>query len=293
MNFLKLIVISTFFSAYLFASQSIPAVVSLDWLHTNINNKDIVIIDLRAYEEYKKGHIKGAVNIEGTPDKQMLFDSNLFMPKLNSLQELFSNAGIDKDSLVVAYGDGSFIWAARLYWILEILGHENVGILEVGYGNWKEGELLIATKDTNVVKKEFIPRVDNTKIQTKLSTLMAINKKTIIDGRKVKHYEGKESLAKRFGHIPTAQNYACTQNYQVTKSGNKMRNLKDLKVLYKDLPKDQEIILYCDGGAEAALNYIVLQELGYKASVYDGSWVEWGNDSAVPIENPQNRVKNK
>lgn len=65
-----------------------------------------------------------------------------------------------------------------------------------------------------------------------------------------------------------------------------MRKLDDLATVYKDLPKDKEIILYCDGGAEAALNYLVLQELGYKASVYDGSWVEWGNDPIVPIENP-------
>lgn len=119
-------------------------------------------------------------------------------------------------------------------------------------------------------------------------------KKTIIDGRKTSHYEGKESTAKRFGHIPTAKNYACTQNYQVTSNGNKMKDLDELKNLYKDIPKDKEIILYCDGGAEAALNYIVLQELGYKASVYDGSWLEWGgNDPAVPIENPSERKKIK
>ena len=48
-----------------------------------------------------------------------------------------------------------------------------------------------------------------------------------------------------------------------------MRELSDLEELYKDIPKDKEIILYCDGGADAALNYVVLQKLGYKVSVYD------------------------
>lgn len=293
MRFVKLILISTLVCSSLFSMDSMPPIVSVDWLKANVDNKRVVVVDLRAYDEYEKGHLKGAVSMPGQPDKQVLFDSKLLMPKLDSLQNLFSDAGIDKDSLVVAYGDGSFIWAARLYWILEILGHKNVGILDVGYGNWKEGSFLTTTVDSKIVKKEFIPRVDNTKIETKLSTLMAINKKTIIDGRKIGHYEGKESLAKRYGHIPTAQNYACTQNYQVSKSGNKMKNLKELKNLYKDLPKDKEIILYCDGGAEAALNYIVLQELGYKTAVYDGSWLEWGNDSAVPIVNPQEASKKK
>ncbi len=67
-----------------------------------------------------------------------------------------------------------------------------------------------------------------------------------------------------------------------------MKEWSELKNIYKDIPKDKDIILYCDGGAEAALNYIVLQELGFKASVYDGSWLEWGNDPSVPIENPSN-----
>ena len=128
--------------------------------------------------------------------------------------------------------------------------------------------------------------IDNEKVQTKLSTLLAIGKKTIIDGRKESHYKGKESFASRFGHIPTAENYACTQNYQVTANGNSIKNIDKLKELYKNVPKDKEIILYCDGGAEAALNYVVLQELGFKASIYDGSWLEWGNDSALPIDNP-------
>ena len=68
-----------------------------------------------------------------------------------------------------------------------------------------------------------------------------------------------------------------------------MKDLKDLKKVYKDIPKDKDIILYCDGGAEAALNFIVLQELGYKAAVYDGSWTEWGNDANTPIKNPSKK----
>ncbi len=247
----------------------------------------VVIVDLRDQKSYQKSHIEHAVNI---PALKNLFDEKFFMPKLDYLKELFSDAGIDNESLVVAYDDGDFIWAARFYWILEVLGHNNVGILKVGYGNWKKGELPISSLAYHPARKEFVPRVDNSKVQTKLSTLMGIGQKTIIDGRKRPAYQGKESSAKRFGHIPTAQNYACTQNYQVTKNGNKIRDFSELKKLYKDLPKDKEIILYCDGGAEAALNYIVLKKLGYKASVYDGSWLEWGNDSNVPVENPS---KNK
>jgi len=264
-------------------SADMPAIVPVYWLKKEMNNPHLVIVDLRDEKAYGAGHIKHAVNI---PALQGLFDEKFFMPKLDYLTKMFSKAGIDSSSLVVAYDGGDFIWAARFYWILEVLGHNNVGILKVGYGH--PDLAVIATSTEPYIPKEtsFVPRVDSSKVQTKLSTLLAIDKKTIIDGRKVEAYEGKESSAKRFGHIPTAKNYACTHNYHVTKGGNEMRDLSELASLYKDLPKDKEIILYCDGGAEAALNYIVLQELGFHASVYDGSWLEWGNDNNTPVENP-------
>ena len=290
-SFMKLkIFLFTLFLAVtsLYGTQkALPSIVPVSWLKEHINDKNVVILDIRDYSDYKKGHVKGAVNIPGLKN---LFDAQSWkMPKLNFLKELFSNAGIDNSKLVVIYDNGQFFWAARAYWILEVLGHENVGLLKYAYGNYLKTHLPITTKDTVVARAEFIPRVNNEEIQTKLSTLMAINKKTIIDGRKVASYMGKESIAKRYGHIPTAKNYACTNNFSITKDGSKMKDFSELKKIYKDLPKNKEIILYCDGGAEAALNYIILNELGFKASVYDGSWKEWGNDDAVPVENPSKK----
>lgn len=292
MNYKKSLLLTILLSTFVFVSTlnaqkvKIPAIVTIDWLEKNIDNENLSIIDLRPKEEYSKSHIKNAVNVPGLKN---LFDDKFFMPKLDFLKELFSKSGIDSDSLVLAYDNGEFIWASRFYWILETLGHKNVGILKVGFNKSLEKHIPLSTSEYIPKRKDFIPRVNSEKVQTKLSTLMAIGKKTIIDGRKESHYSGKESFASRFGHIPSAKNYACTQNYQVTANGNSIKNIDKLKELYKDIPKDKEIILYCDGGAEAALNYVVLQELGFKASIYDGSWLEWGNDSSLPINNPSQK----
>ena len=280
------LVLVLFFSSLFAASaeKQVPTVVPVSWIKDNLKNPNLVIVDLRKKEDYDKGHITGAVNMPGL---ESLFEKDTWMiPKLDFLKELLSNAGINKDSLVVVYDNGDFFWAARLYWILEVFGHENVGLSKYAYGKYIQDNLPTTTEMSKPVRTEFIPRVDNNQIETKLSTLMAIGKKTIIDGREKSHYEGKDSIAKRFGHIPTALNYACTNNFQVSKDGNFMKDFDELEKVYKDLPKEKEILLYCQGGAESALNYIVLKKLGFKASVYDGSWKEWGNDSNVPVENP-------
>lgn len=286
MNYIKLILISLFISSSLFGVDTIkkemPTIVPTSWLNEHIDDPRVVVVDVRSKIVFRHGHIKDSVNL---PVMEKFFKDDFFMPDIEFLRKTFSKAGIDQDSLVVVYDGGVFVWASRLYWVLEVLGHKNVGILEVGYPNWKDAKLPTQILVTPAPRKEFIPRIDSTKVATKLSTLVSIGKKSIIDGRLKNHYDGRESLSKRFGHIPTAENYRCTNNFEASNIGNKIKDLKVLSKMYKGVPKDKDVIVYCDGGPEAALNYVIMQELGYKVAVYDGSWFEWGNDDNLPIDN--------
>jgi len=283
MQFIKVIIFIIFIVINIQAkSISVPVVVPVSWLEQHYNNPHLVIIDVRKELLFKKGHLKKAINMPVFRD--LFVGKNLMMPKLSSLQELFSKAGIDNKSMIVVYGNNQPIWSARFYWISEVLGQDNVGLLKVGYGNWKKGTFKISTKTYHPKKTNFIPKVDSSKISTKLQTFMAIGKSNILDGRPKAYYDGKKSHAKRYGHIKSALNYPGKSNYEVSKRGSEIKSFNKLEKLYKDLPKDKKVILYCEDGADAALNFLVLQKLGYKASVYDGSWLEWGNDLNLPIQ---------
>lgn len=257
-------------------------IVSPEWLKSQMNDREILILDVREPREFHQGHIQGSVNIP----PMSLFAEGYFMPPLGQMRELFSSAGVDEHRRVVALDNGEFIWAARLYWLLETLGHEHTFLLDTAYGHWEPGLFNLSTEAETPDRRTFVPMVDNERFQTKLGTLAAIGRNPILDGRAELHYLGQESTASRYGHIPTAQHSPCTRNYEVTPSGTRLRDLTALADLYSHLPRDQQVILYCDGGAEAALNYVVLRALGYEAAVYDGSWLEWGNDPALPIVNP-------
>lgn len=258
------------------------AIVDVAWLAAHLEREDVLLIDARPSAAFEALHVRGAVSLPW----EKLFDEQLMMPGLQELQALFSGVGVDHDKTVVVMDDGEFIWAARLYWLLETLGHQDVRLLNAGFGAWPEASLPLTQEAVEPVPSQFVPTLDRSRLQTKLGTLVSIGQRRIVDGRPEPHYLGQKSSAARFGHIPTAEHYPCTQNYEVTEAGNVMRTLEALADVYSALPKDEEIILYCGGGAESALNYVVMQALGYRVSIYDGSWQEWGNDPVVPIHNP-------
>ncbi len=266
------------------ATRAVPPLVSADWLAQQLGSDDLVVLDVRLPDDYELGHIQGAVNVPYSA----FFVDGFMMPGINELARMFGDAGIDDSRRVVVYDDGSFTWAARAYWLLETLGLERVGMLDVGFGNWAQGRLPESDETTTPEARSFVPAVNHRKLSTRLDTLMSIEnpQRIIMDGRSYAEYLGKESQAARYGHIPGAVHYSWSSNFRDTGNGNKMLALEDLAPVYEELQRDKQIVIYCNGGAQSAVNYIVLQALGYSVSVYDGSWFEWGNDANLPINNP-------
>ena len=256
-----------------------------DWLESHLTSPSITVVDVRSPEKYAQGHILQAVNLS----VNLTFDPgprNDLLAPISVITKLFSSTGIRQDSHLVLYGADDFLSPARMFWILEVFGHTNVSILDISYQMWKNEKRPTSSEPVILPKSVFTPSIQATRAATSFSILLAIKDKstTILDARAKEQYEGKVSIAKRYGHIPTALSRPWYNNLQSNQKSGRLKPLGDLSTLYNTLDKNKKIITYCNKGKESALVYFILRTLGYNVAAYDGSWFEWGNDSTLPIE---------
>ncbi|MDZ7819526.1 MAG: rhodanese-like domain-containing protein [Aliarcobacter sp.] len=254
----------------------------MNQLSKNISNYKI--IDVRPETQYQQGHIKNALNFPVS----LTYDDKSVNGKLtepSKMQNILRKLGLDINDQVVIYDDGTFFDAARLFWSLEVYGFKSVKLLNSGFEEWSDLDLPISKETPNIKESTYIASVDNKKLATKFSTQIATKSPLIIimDARKYSAYIGEESNAKRFGHIPEAISKPAIHNISSSNNFSKLKDMKELEELYKDIDKNKKIISYCDIGKISSSNYFSLRELGYDVANYDASWKEWGNDTELPI----------
>jgi thiosulfate/3-mercaptopyruvate sulfurtransferase len=256
---------------------------SLD-LHKLIKKHyNIIVIDSRPFSEYKNGHVPGAVNID-------LFQLHWFDTTKRGIKDfnrqsrlLLSNIGISKDSKVIFYDNVSGISSARGVWLLLYFSHKNVCMLDGGFEKWKREGYLVETKSNALKNSRFKGKPNSTILADANEVKKAINNKNvvIVDSRSREEYDGSEVRAASRGHIPSAKNIDWTKNIE-----NSLFKCKEkLSKIYSKIPKDAQVITYCQGGYRAANAFLALKILGYKkVKMYLGSWGEWGNRLDLPAQ---------
>jgi thiosulfate/3-mercaptopyruvate sulfurtransferase len=258
--------------------------ISTKCLHKAIQKKDdTIIVDTRSFLEYKNGHVPGAVNID-------LFQLHWFDTTKRGIKDfnrqtqlLLSNIGIKKNSMVVFYDNISGISAARGVWLLLYFSHKKVCMLDGGFEKWKKEGYPTEVRSNSLKYSQFKGRVDTKVLATAKDVKRSLNNKnaSIVDVRSSAEFNGSDVRAIRRGHIPSAINIDWENNieYGSFKSKNKLSGI------YSAIPRNAQIITYCQGGFRAANAFLALKLLGYKkVKMYLGSWGEWGNISGLPVE---------
>jgi len=275
--------------------------VSTEWLEKNLQDKDLVIIDVRTESNYGVGHIPGAVNLGYSGWEP--FDEEKgcqLMPTVEDFMDTMRELGINKSSHVVIYDHGNAISdatkGATSVWILETMGHKNVSYLDGGFTKWTfEGRVI-----DNVVPTpspgDFTPKLDESLRAHLDEVKVKVNdhKTLFVDARTPEQHFGvdKRGDVARYGHIPGSismpANYLT--NAGVNRAPATIKSKVELEQIMKGvgMPADKgtPIIVYCNSCQFAGLNYFVLHDiLGYtNVKAYDGSMLEYAANKDLPLD---------
>lgn len=263
-------------------------IVDADWLANHLTDPHVKVVDCRfslansveGKEQYDIDHIRGASYFDleqdlSGPVKE--HGGRHPLPDLHQLKRKLEKAGISNDTTVVAYDQGVGAFAARFWWLLTYMGHENVYILNGGYRHWREKGYVVTTekpkKEQAVfhvnANEDMLARYDEVKKIVLANDQQAI----LIDSREEKRYLGiEEPIDKKSGRIPRAVNKVWLD---VVDNGF----FKE-KAMYErhfdEFTADQPLIVYCGSGVTAIPNYIALKIAGYEdVKVYIGSFSDW------------------
>jgi thiosulfate/3-mercaptopyruvate sulfurtransferase len=264
-------------------NNSLNLVISASELQSVLGSQNLLLVDTRPFSDYAESHIPGAVNID-LMQFHWIDTSKEGIAQFNKQSKiLLSNIGISKNKFVVFYDNVSGPSAARGVWLLLYLSHEKVAMLDGGFNKWRAEEYKTETKTNPLTHSKFNAKPNRKILADFAQVKLAVKKKEaiILDTRSKAEYEGSIVRAARAGHIPTAINIDWNDNLEnhIFKDHDKLRDL------YGSIPKDAEIITYCQGGYRAANSFVILKMLGYSnVRMYLGSWGEWGNRQDLPIQ---------
>ena len=255
--------------------------ISTSELNSILDDSDVVIADTRSFKEYSEGHIPGSVHLDLfafhwiDTTKQGIENFN------DQARKLLSFLGVSSEKKIIFYDSVSGMLAARGVWMLMYFSHQNVFMLNGGIKKWKKENLLLETKANNFKPSKFLGKINSDLISGFEHIRDNLDSLKIIDARSASEYDGSTVRAAQIGHIPNSINIDWNQN---SREAGTFKSDEELSKMY-DVPKDSEIVTYCQGAYRAANSFLVLKKLGFKnVKVYLGSWGEWGNDPALPIE---------
>ena len=270
--------------------------VSTDWVAQHLSDPSIrvveVDVDTKAYQE---SHVPNAI---GWAWDTQLCDTlrRDIIPK-EKFEKLMGESGIDNATTAVLYGDNNNWFAAWAFWQLKINGHRDVRLMNGGRKKWIAESRDLSTDVPRPAPKTYRANAPDYAIRAFLPDVMQASAERaiqLVDVRSPQEYTGEllappglPETCQRGGHIPGAKSIpwgkACNDD-------GTFKSIEELRALYggAGITGEKPVVAYCRIGERSSHTWFVLTYLlGYKnVKNYDGSWTEWGNLVAAPVEKP-------
>lgn len=239
---------------------------------------------MRSAEDYRAGHIPGAVNIGSVSEVLLDPATQLFLP-IERIATRLGAAGIDLKRPIVVYGDAGSPYPYFAEWSLDYFGARTVHVFHDGWEGWNAAKKPVSLTDARHKAVKVRPIAVPPMLVTTGEVVSRIGRRDVqfVDVRRMSEYEGIEVETKRGGHIPGAIHIPAALNLRDgTKS---LLPMRELRRLYAGIDPRKETIVYCHTGVRAAMTAAILTRLGFRSvRIYHASWLEYGNQDDVPVE---------
>jgi thiosulfate/3-mercaptopyruvate sulfurtransferase len=243
----------------------------------------------RRRREYESGHIPGAIFVDldsdladpnglGSPGRHPLPDPAAFAHRLGEL-------GIGDEHLVVAYDDAGGTIAARLWWMLDDLGHRDVRILDGGIQGWTTAGNALTTEEPRWPTAELHLASSWQRAIGREAVAAQLGSATLLDARAGERYRGEvEPVDPVPGHIPTAISVPTGGNLG---PDGRFLPANELAARYRAIGAGADaaspVITSCGSGVTACHTALAMRIAGLPDPLlYPGSFSEWSR-AGLPV----------
>ncbi|MBL8669086.1 MAG: sulfurtransferase, partial [Alphaproteobacteria bacterium] len=265
------------------------------WLAERLGDPSLRILDCSWYlpeqardarAEFEAAHIPGAaffdlddIRDKASPFANMLPGPDEFAAKVGAL-------GIANDTPVVIY-DSSYV-SARVWWMFRIMGHDDVRILDGGWGLWKSEARPVAAGPARHAPRKFSARLRPDLLAGLDDVRAAARTRSaqLVDARTAQRFTAEQPSGYPGipgGHIPGSRNIPWS-----TLQDSRTRAYLPLDQLSRafaaaGIDVDKPVIATCGSGVTACMLALSLHRMGKdRWRVYDGSWHEWAQQPDTP-----------
>jgi thiosulfate/3-mercaptopyruvate sulfurtransferase len=253
---------------------------------------------------FRAGHLRGAVfaDLERDLSGPVLPDGRGGrhpLPAPEAAQAALRRLGVSGQRAVVVYDEADGTSAARAWWLLRYLGHDDVRLLDGGLAAWtaaghpvESGDSPVPAPGDLVVRPGAMPLLD-------AAAAGALARDgVLLDARAAERFRGEtEPVDPVAGHVPGAVSAPTTANVdgagRFLAPGDLRARFAGLGVVGRDVaglglaaPEEEgaePVGAYCGSGVTAAHTVLALELAGVRAALYAGSWSDWVSHPARPV----------
>jgi thiosulfate/3-mercaptopyruvate sulfurtransferase len=272
--------------------------VQAETLSIALGRKDLAIVDCRfsimntlaGEHAYEQSHLPGAVYAHLDRDLSDMSrpgqgggrhpwpDAATFTAKLGRW-------GITPQHQIVAYDDADGAQAARLWFLMRMLGHEKVAVLDGGFARWKSLCFSLVRDVVRPMPATYQGEFDRSRLldAEQVQARLGLGE-LLIDARGADRFRGENEIIDPVaGHVPGAVSRPYAQNLHDGRFKPPAQLADEFRALLDGRPPELAMAM-CGSGVTACHNLLAMERAGLRgASLFTGSWSGWIEDPARPV----------